>query len=412
MPYIAEVPGSFVTLDLGVYVVDTSQTHVLNGFFSNVQETTGTIEATNEGGTGNVAEEGETVTVPTGSGDIEGTYIGPVTLSTADVTVGIPLLAGINVKLNDIEGHAIYDESTGNAYIISDDDLAEDRLGATVTVTVAGVDIELVDVPLSEIASSLQDAVSDVADTLPFPLNVPVEAIATALGGVTNLTQDVVDSVLFTVSDGTGELDVTCFTRGTLIRTQRGDVPVEDLQVGDLVVTRDNGLQAMRWIGSVKLGRHTLDDNPNLRPVRIKAGALGASVPSSDLVVSPQHRVLVRSKVAQRMFGTDEVLAAAKQLLHADGIDIATDMEEVEYFHILFDRHEVVVSNGAETESLYTGSEALKSVGKAARAEIFALFPELKEADYAPAGARELLSGRQARKLAMRHVQNNKPFVH
>lgn len=55
------------------------------------------------------------------------------------------------------------------------------------------------------------------------------------------------------------------------------------------------------------------------------------------------------------MFGTDEVLVAAKQLLQLDGIDIATDVERVDYYHILFDRHEVMILNGAETESLYTG---------------------------------------------------------
>ncbi|WCR15834.1 Hint domain-containing protein (plasmid) [Paracoccus seriniphilus] len=367
--------------------------HLLSGFFSNVQETTDDISATNEGGTGSIAEEGETVTVPTGSGDIEGEYLGPVTLSSAAVGISVGTgfnLASLSVTLNDVQGHVIYDQSSNTAYIISDQDLADDRLGATVTGSVLGIPLVSVDLPLSEVIDGL------------------------GLAPAGDFVQDVLDTAVFTLSEGPGDLElgVTCFTRGTLIRTQRGDVPVEALQVGDLVVTRDNGLQELRWIGSVKLGRRRLDDNPNLRPVRIKAGALGTSVPSSDLVVSPQHRVLVRSKVAQRMFGTDEVLAAAKQLLHADGIDIATDMEEVEYFHMLFDRHEVVVSNGAETESLYTGSEALKSVGKAARAEIFALFPELKEADYAPAGARELLSGRQARKLAMRHVQNNKPFVH
>src|SRR5690606_24870473 len=116
-----------------------------------------------------------------------------------------------------------------------------------------------------------------------------------------------------------------------------------------------------------------------LRPIRIRAGALGNGTPSSDLVLSPQHRVLVRSRIAQKMFGATEVLVAARQLLLLDGIDIATDLTEVEYFHMLFDRHEVVISNGALTESLYTGAQALQAVGKAARDEIFTLFPQLGE---------------------------------
>ena len=204
-----------------------------------------------------------------------------------------------------------------------------------------------------------------------------------------------------------------CFARGTLIETDHGAVPVEALEVGMQVMTRDNGLQAVRWIGSRALGNTTLDASPNLRPVRISAGALGQGLPHRDLIVSPQHRILVRSRIAQKMFGTAEVLVAAKQLLQIEGIDIAQDLEAVEYFHILFDRHEIVLSEGAETESLYTGAEALKSVGRAAREEIFALFPELRERAETeqPAGARLLASGRTGRKLAVRHAQHSKPLL-
>lgn len=70
-----------------------------------------------------------------------------------------------------------------------------------------------------------------------------------------------------------------------------------------------------------------------------------------DLLVSPQHRILVRSKVAQRMFGKQEVLAAAKHLLTLDGIEIADDVQETTYYHILFDRNEIVYADGAEAET-------------------------------------------------------------
>ena len=121
--------------------------------------------------------------------------------------------------------------------------------------------------------------------------------------------------------------------------------------------------------------------------------------------------MLVRSKIAQKMFGTDDVLVAAKQLCQIDGIDVAHDLAAVVYYHLLFDRHEVVISNGAETESLFTGPEALRSVGPAALAEILTLFPELADRDYQPAAARTLASGRLGRKLAVRHGQNAKPLV-
>lgn len=204
-----------------------------------------------------------------------------------------------------------------------------------------------------------------------------------------------------------------CFTAGTLIATDRGEVPVEMLVPGDLVRTRDAGLQPVRWIGRRELSAGELERAPSLRPIRIRAGALGAGTPSADLVVSPQHRVLVRSKIAVRMFGAEEVLVAAKQLLQLDGIDIAEDMADVTYVHFLCDDHQVVFSNGAETESLYTGPEALKAVGPAALAEIFVLFPELRDRDPAalPQPARILASGRMGRRLAVRHADKGRPLV-
>lgn len=202
-----------------------------------------------------------------------------------------------------------------------------------------------------------------------------------------------------------------CFAAGTMIRTPKGDRRVEDLAVDDLVLTKDHGPQPIRWIGRSPKTAEDLARNEKLRPIRIRAGALGQGIPENDLVVSPQHRILVRSKIAERLFGAKEVLIAAKQLLQVEGIDIAEDLAGVEYFHILFDRHEVVISNGAETESLFTGPQALKSVGRAAIEEIFAIFPELRARDYTPTAARMLVSGRQGRKMVMRHLQHKRGLV-
>lgn len=200
---------------------------------------------------------------------------------------------------------------------------------------------------------------------------------------------------------------IVCFTTGTMIRTDSGDVAIEDLGVGDLVMTKDHGLQPIRWIGSQKVSGARLEAYPNLRPIRICRGALGDNVPSQDLVVSPQHRILVRSKIAQRMFGSNEVLVAAKHLCEIQGIDIAGDLPNVEYFHMLFDRHEIVLSNDAETESLHTGPMALQSVSPAARMEILDIFPELAFPNYERASIRQLVSGRMGRQLAMRHSKNH-----
>lgn len=202
-----------------------------------------------------------------------------------------------------------------------------------------------------------------------------------------------------------------CFARGTRLSTPEGQRAIEDLQAGDLVWTRDNGPQPIRWIGRRVIPAAMLERSPQLRPVVIRAGALGAGTPEADLVVSPQHRILVRSTIARRMFSTDEVLVAAKQLLQIDGVDVHAPGDGVEYIHMLFDRHEVVHANGAEAESLFTGPEAIKTVGPAALEEIYAIFPELREDGPAPASARTLPSGRMGRKLVSRHVQHNRPLV-
>lgn len=203
---------------------------------------------------------------------------------------------------------------------------------------------------------------------------------------------------------------VPCLARGTLIETDRGLLPVEELAPGMMVATRDHGLQPVRWIGSVALDGLRLQRHPNLRPIRIRAGALGHGLPAANTLMSPQHRVLIRSRIVQRMFDVPEVLVAAKQLLGMDGIEVAEDVGEVEYHHILFDRHEVITANGMLTESLFTGAEALKSLSAAAREEIFTLFPDLGEAAPAP-GARPFVRGHRARKMAARHRQNRIPLA-
>lgn len=207
-------------------------------------------------------------------------------------------------------------------------------------------------------------------------------------------------------------MGIPCFAAGTMIETTTGPVAVETLRAGDLVLTRDNGAQPVRWVGVRRLGAGELAVAPHLRPIRIRQGALGSGLPLRDLIVSPQHRVMVRSKIAQRMFGTQEVLVAAKQLLVLDGVSVEP-AQGVTYVHFLCDQHEIVISEGAATESLYTGAEAMKAVGAAAQDEIFALFPELRGggADALPKAARVLVPGRQARQLAARHARNDQPLV-
>ncbi|MDQ1899767.1 Hint domain-containing protein [Paracoccus sp. WLY502] len=197
---------------------------------------------------------------------------------------------------------------------------------------------------------------------------------------------------------------VTCFAAGTLIETAQGARPVETLRPGDLVLTRDNHAQTLRWQGGVHVTREGLEARPNLRPILIRAGALGAGCPGHDLTVSPQHRMLIRSRIAHRLFKDAEILVAAKHLVGLPGIEVSTPPEGVTYFHLLFDRHEIVMSNGAWSESLFTGPQAINALSDAARREILALFPELAQDRLHP--ARRLLSGQEARQLADRQRRN------
>lgn len=222
----------------------------------------------------------------------------------------------------------------------------------------------------------------------------------------------------FNVSDGTNTYAVSfseieapiCFLRGSEIATIHGPVRVEELRAGDRVWTRDHGYKPVSWVGSSILPEADSAAAAKFQPVRIRAGALGQHVPARDLYVSPQHRILVNSRIVAGMFGLREVLVPAKQLLALKGVEQVTGLREVEYFHLLFDCHEVVLANGAEAESLFVGPEAMKSLGPEARAEIRALFPALfgAGAGQGPTLARPVPAGKQARKLAARHQKNGR----
>lgn len=205
---------------------------------------------------------------------------------------------------------------------------------------------------------------------------------------------------------------VPCFTKGTLIATPSGPTPVQKLLKGDRVLTSDNGAQTLRWIGSRKLNSIDLARAPRLRPICIGSGALGSGLPNRNLRVSPQHRMMLHSTIANRMFGHKEVFVPAIKLAGLPGITVDNDIKSVEYFHILFDRHEVVFAEGSPAESLFTGPEAIKSIGSAALLEIMALFPEIGTAEHTPILARCVPEkGRQIKQLVSRHLRNQKPLI-
>ncbi len=170
-----------------------------------------------------------------------------------------------------------------------------------------------------------------------------------------------------------------CIARGTLVDTPLGSVPVETLDIGSKVRLRDGRTEPIRWIGSRLLREAELKSSPHLRPVRIKEGALGKGAPDRDLLVSPQHRVLLSGWQAELLFGEAEVLAPAKGLVNDDTIRVDHSVTEVEYFHLLFSRHEVMVTNNLATESFFPGQTSLNGINRVARDELFEILPELAE---------------------------------
>ncbi len=170
---------------------------------------------------------------------------------------------------------------------------------------------------------------------------------------------------------------LVCFCAGAVIETPDGPVAVENLAVGDLVLTKDHGAQPIRWIGRRKVGGQDLADDPALRPDLIREAAFGPGAPDSAVRVSPQHWVLVASAHAELTFGASELLVPAKA--GVNGVSVVMDAREepVEYIHLLFDQHEIIWANGLPTESFYPADLSLKGVDAAAGAEIMKLFPDI-----------------------------------
>ncbi|MDV7144873.1 Hint domain-containing protein [Tropicimonas sp. TH_r6] len=203
---------------------------------------------------------------------------------------------------------------------------------------------------------------------------------------------------------------VPCFTPGTLIRTAKGDIPVEDLCEGDLVLTRDNGLRPIRWFGRRTVGRFKLLANPRLRPIHIRRGALGPNVPDRDMMVSPQHRLLFANSAAHLLLGEAEVLVKAKDLTHLAGVD-RLETEEVDYIHIMFDAHEIVLADNCWSESFQPGDMVAAPETREIFGELLEIFPELatEEGRQAYGAARYSTKAFEAKLVARSGVEQSKP---
>jgi hypothetical protein len=173
---------------------------------------------------------------------------------------------------------------------------------------------------------------------------------------------DVTDATAFTVNTSPTEGTIPCFCAGTWITTVTGQKPVETLRAGDLVVTLDHGVKQVRWVGHRRV-RGVSRFDPKMRPVVLRAGS-EPIFPSTDLWMSRSHRILIRHGIVETLFGTPEVLIPAHILAEAQEIAPSTMLpDQFDYFHILFDAHQIIFANGSPVESLHPGHIALSGFG-------------------------------------------------
>lgn len=322
-----------------------------------------------------------TLTIPVNAGVLNSIRIGVADRGDSNYDTNL-LIAGDSVQTTLVavaDSTTIFQNGTSTLDVLSNDDNAT---GGTLTIT------------------HINGQAVVAGDTV--TLTTGQQITLNADGTFEIVTDADIEEVSFTygVESSTGQTDVgfvtvdtvPCFVAGTLISTPDGDAPVETLTPGDLVMTQDDGPQPVRWIG-----RRVVPAMGALAPIRIASGTFGNT---RQLLLSPQHRVLIRDSVAELLFGEREVLVAAKDLVNDSSVR-PVEGGDVEYVHILFDRHQVVFAEGIETESFLPGPQTTSSFEREIVEEITTIFPEIDpETGHGYSGAaRRLLRGYEARVL-------------
>ncbi|MDR3538668.1 MAG: Hint domain-containing protein [Acetobacteraceae bacterium] len=273
-------------------------------------------------------------------GEVTGsaTIVGPVTNDTTMVSVDSGL-----VLTGTLDGTGIVTFGTGAAT------LEVGAVGAGQTIDMLGSDTLKLDTPAAffgTISATIGDTI-DLGGIVADGATVVGSDLVITNAGSTVATLHMAGSYAgdaFNVGSITGGSGISiaaavCYARGTRIMTPDGEVPIEQLQPGQEVVTASGETAPVVWIGhrSVDLTRHP---EPDLaQPVRIKAGAFGNSLPRRDLVVSPAHAIF-----------DEGVLIPARFLVNGRNV-VQEDVARVEYFHVELQRHDVVLAEGLPAES-------------------------------------------------------------
>lgn len=196
-----------------------------------------------------------------------------------------------------------------------------------------------------------------IGDSVTLPSGEVIEL--TSEGFVLASADDEVGESVFTytVEDEDGNTDIgfvtltttPCFTSGTRILTPQGERLVQTLMPGDLVETLDHGPKPLLWIG-----RSERFSQGNDVPVEINKGILGAKFKTA---VSPMHRVLIQDPDAMLLYGSYEILVPALYLVNGKTIRRSDSGGKVTYFHLLFDKHEIIAGDGVFSESFQPGKQ-------------------------------------------------------
>ncbi|WP_027243986.1 choice-of-anchor L domain-containing protein [Leisingera daeponensis] len=354
----------------------------------NINDGSENIYVDNTGDGFNTEMDGFTITLtfvaPVNAGEVNTLKIGVA--DTSDVAYDTNLLiAGGSVQ----------------TAIVAEDDQEDIAIGKTRVIDVLENDSTAAGGTLS--ITHINDHAVSAGDTV--TLATGQQITLNADGTLTVVADGDLETVHFnyTADNGEGNSDtglveikqtVPCFLRGTLIRVPGGEVPVEDLRPGMEVLTLDNGPQVLQWTGS----RRTAC-TARTAPIRFAAGSFGNSC---DLYVSPQHRMVVSGPLAELLFGEPEVLVKAKDLVNGTTIRPALELEQADYFHLLFGSHQILWANGALSESYQPGPETAAGFDAETQAEIRELFPELcaKSGRGFGTAARLSLRGFEARVIA------------
>lgn len=170
---------------------------------------------------------------------------------------------------------------------------------------------------------------------------------------------------------------LACYAEGTLIDTPNGVVAIETLSAGDLVLTKDNSVQKIRWVRQHHQMLESVSSDE--KPVLIQKGALGGGRPTQNLIVSPQHRILVGGSGQLDAFFPTECFVPAKALVGLPRIRHMAGKQKVLWCHFACDKHEVINANGCLSETMLLGPMVLKALSRKEYSEVFREFGPLRQ---------------------------------